>query len=762
MERGQKRIVVIWLALTLSMVSFFTYKVVNQTLQFDADIFNILDMGDQLGNVNKIAAKPFENRAMLLVSHKDAELSKAFLTDLVARLKTINSIDSVILNPNQQFDTAELTSFYGNYPLAFLSEKAQVARDNDDYGYLIDRYIYQLSQPANPLVSLTITDAPLLNLADWLSDRLTQSTWSQDGEFLYIAYEGNKYYPVFVEFDRGTIALDKIVQTVDEFNQSIKQAQFSDQVTVSKSGLIFHSAAVTAQARFETQLFGGLSLLGVLLLTLVSFRSVKPLFSISLIIAGSALAGMVALVLVFSKIHLLALVFAISLIGIAVDYGYHILLTAKFTGRTGSALSKYIAPALLMGGGTTLVSYLLLLILPIPLLHQVAVFVGAGIVFAVFTGLSVVAFWPGQASLITPVTTYMKQPFQGFYWFISGLVLLSIVAISQWKFNDDINIFNSTPASLIQNEILINKVVGNLQYPRFIYVKADDEEQMLQRFESVRIAIGHVLEEPFELRGIDTWVPSLINQQANSKWLSAGLSSNRLALITSYMAPENIDLINRKSSQFLTLDKLPEQIQLLYPAFSQYQRQQIGILSYMGPMNDETLNKINQQLDFTIQYYDQPTQLSTALTQLRHYISYFLLMAAVALCLLAMIRYGLKDGLVLALIPIVISVSALAATQLVLGYVTIFNLLGCILIMALSIDYVIFLREHGRMVHVLKAITLSAATSGMAFGIMVFSQTPAILHFGLTIMFGVLLAWVICQMIPPSLLSNNNLVQGNK
>lgn len=737
------------------MAVFLSLNVANKTLTFDADIFNVLDMGEQFVNVNKIAAKPFENKAMLLVSHPNAEVSKAFLQSLKPKLIDNPAINSAIFNPNQQFDMSELSKLYGNYPLAFLSKEAQSARKSDDYNYLVERYIYLLSQPANPLVSLTINDAPLLNLADWFSEQLVQSNWQQDGEYLYAQYQDQHYFPIFLELKPSAVSLDQIVQTVYELDEDIKQSDYFSEVQIAKSGLIFHSAAVTEQARFETQLFGGLSLIGILLLTLINFRSIRPIVGISLIIASAVLAGMVSLVIIFSQIHLLALVFAVSLIGIAVDYGYHILLTAKHTGKSGSSLSNYIAPALLMGGGTTLVSYLLLLVLPIPLLHQVAVFVGAGIVVAIFTGLTVVTFLSGNEPKQASYDSIDKAPLKGFKWVAVSLVLLCLVAISQWKFNDDINIFNSTPQVLIDNEVLVNKVAGNMQYPRFFYVEANNQEQMLQRFEAVREAILNSTDESFELRGIDSWVPSAQTQQRNANWLVKGLANNGLIQITGYLDHENITQMKDKSDQFITIESLPKPILDLYPAFGQSQDGLVGVLSYMGPIDQESLNDINEQLDFSITYFDQPTQLSAALTQLRVYIGYFLSLAALALCLVSAIRYGLKDGLVLALIPITIAASALAVTQLVFGFVTIFNLLSCILIMALSIDYVIFIREHGRKMHVLRAITLSAITSGLAFGIMVFSQTPAILHFGVTILFGVTLAWIVCQLLPLNLMTKS-------
>lgn len=751
-KKSDNSLLFIWLFVSSLLIALLAYQVSNNPVRFDANILSLLNIDDRAGKLAKVASEPYQSKALLLIQHPQNELSKNYLRQIRSPLSEIEQISAVSFDPSANLKINELVTNYAKYPLSFLSDEGQSARDKNNYSYIVQRYIKLLSQPANPLVTLSIQSAPLLNVADWFTSKLQHAHWKPDQEFIY-AEDGNaRYYPVFIEFKPSAVQLDQVVETVDKIEQTLDLHYPQDSglpsLTIIKSGLIFHSAAVTYQARFETQLFGGLSLIGVLVLTLISFKSVRPLLNVGLLISSSMLAGMTALLLVFDKIHLLSLVFAISLIGIAVDYAYHILLTAKYTGLRGKPLAKYIAPALLMGGGTTLVSYLLLLFLPIPLLQQVAVFVGAGISFAIFTGLTIVAWWPGQkVSSALPIEKSVPQR-SGIKVLVGLMFLVCLAALPGWQFADDISIFNSTPQALIDNEIKTSQLAGNQQYPRFINVVADDQEQLLQRFETVRRVFKKTTEDQFELRAIDQWLPSIKQQTLNTQWLKLGIENNQLNVITSLTSPKVIGSMLIASENRLTLENVPTDIQQLYPSINQQGEQLIGIMSYMGPLDDTLFQKVQGQLDFSISYYDQPAEFSAALSQLRLYVMYFLGMAVTALILLMVFRYGIKSGAIMASVPLLTAISALALTQLISGYITIFNLLACILILALNVDYVVFLREYGRMTHVLKAILLSATTSALAFGIMVFSSTPAIWQFGLTVLLGVSLGWGLCNLLP--------------
>ena len=69
------------------------------------------------------------------------------------------------------------------------------------------------------------------------------------------------------------------------------------------------------------------------------------------------------------------------------------------------------------------------------------------------------------------------------------------------------------------------------------------------------------------------------------------------------------------------------------------------------------------------------------------------------------------------------------------------------LILALAIDYLIFYRERGLIQSNVVAISLSAVSSILVFGMLSFSKTPAVFSFGITVMFGITFIYLLAPMV---------------
>ena len=100
------------------------------------------------------------------------------------------------------------------------------------------------------------------------------------------------------------------------------------------------------------------------------------------------------------------------------------------------------------------------------------------------------------------------------------------------------------------------------------------------------------------------------------------------------------------------------------------------------------------------------------------------------------------------LVPTVSAGLALVFSQLFQPSLNIFNVLACLLIITLAIDYVVFFRSHGVTKIISHTISLSALSSALTFGVMSFSTTPAVSSFGLTLLIGICLAWLLSHLTP--------------
>jgi predicted exporter len=78
-----------------------------------------------------------------------------------------------------------------------------------------------------------------------------------------------------------------------------------------------------------------------------------------------------------------------------------------------------------------------------------------------------------------------------------------------------------------------------------------------------------------------------------------------------------------------------------------------------------------------------------------------------------------------------------------------FNVLALMLLLGIGVDYGIFLLEHRGDGHAWLAVVLGAASTLLSFGLLALSATPALRAFGLTMLFGTGLVWMISPLFRP-------------
>ncbi len=149
-------------------------------------------------------------------------------------------------------------------------------------------------------------------------------------------------------------------------------AAFPASTRTLRLGAVFYAHAGARQAIGETSRIGLCSLLGILALILLAFRAATPLL-LSALAIGLACATSASL-LVFDRLHVIALTFGASLIGFSVDYSLHYFAQAFAPRGTPDERLNRIRPGLILGLVTSLLGYAAIGAAPLPGLHQVALF----------------------------------------------------------------------------------------------------------------------------------------------------------------------------------------------------------------------------------------------------------------------------------------------------------------------------------------------------------------------------------------------------
>jgi len=665
-------------------------------------------------------------------------------------------------------DISDVIAFYQPYRDSVMTDDYQALLTEPQ---AINNFVLgKLTQVSDPFVSGSLAISPRLNLADFLATGLTQlQSFETEQGIIVVHKDGLKHYimPIKVNVDGFSVKQTQVFST--QLQAEFQRLETKFDVDVLYSGVLFHTAESSQQAEYEMSTFGVISLLAVLLMILAVFRSAKPVNLSLLVLAISIIYGLTAVVTLFNQLHLLTLVFAVTLIGIVIDYCFHAFVSLS-NSNTGGGI-KSIRTALCLGFITTALGYAALIMSPLSLLSQVAVFMIFGLFGALLTVLLLLPYLnlsgnisvtPSVWTLTDKLNTWLTRLHQQrrLVFALLSLGLVSVIVIDDINFNDDIRLLNSSPAFLIDNEIKMAKLMG-YQHSQRIVITADDSETLLQRQEVLLARLQHSQQQGLTVKSIASLLPSVAKQQASNDLLKdaeqqqifqQGLAILGLTDTVDGFKPLTLDAFNSGPLQALSA---------VYIFQYKYQNQDtknidesvdkkatmkyaLWVETSGVALNTDLQQWIADQPDMSID--NKPAEVSAALNHYRQALLLLFAGAILVVTIVLCLRFGLMQGL-LGLLSIMVSAGgALLLTQLSLGHLNIFNLLAVLLILALAIDYVIFYQEHGLQRNTVLAITLSAISSALVFGVLALSVTPAVESFGLTVMFGILLVFLLSPL----------------
>jgi len=675
-------------------------------------------------------------------------------------VQQLNQISSVAIHTEQIPSITLISQFYAPFKDNFLPQKYTQALESAlDMQSII---LSQVTQLANPFVGETLEISPRLALAEHLNTEFNNlMSFKQKQGMATAELNGQTYYLLSLSLSTDAFSIKESQLVAQQLQSVFSTIESEFKVELVYSGVLFHTAESSKQAEEEISTFGLISLLGIILLILIVFRSIAPLFIALGVISCAIIYGGIGLTLFFDEIHLLSFVFAVTLIGIVIDYCFH-----AFVHVNKKQSSKSLITPLFLGFITTALGYLVIASSPLALLTQVAVFMIFGLFGAL---LSVLVLLPKlqqnntlkiQMSVlvlsgrINRIICYLVK-FRRYILVVLSLLIIGFLTINKVSFNDDIRLLNSSPAWLMENEKVMSHL-SDMQSINRIIIFADTIEMLLQKQEQ---AIKHLKSEQIDLdvKGVFGLLPSqnkqkahykLIQQAEQNKVFDLGLSQLGLTDPVAAFKPLNYDAF--------MLGPLTD-IANIY--IVQHELGYALWFSVNGELNTHNREWLSEQAD--MQLYDTAKNVSGALSQYRAELIDLLFIAYLAIGVILITRYGIKQGILSALVIGLSAIGAVIFTNLMCDYLNIFNLLGILLILALAIDYVIFYQEHGIKAATLLAITLSALSSILAFGMLAFSQTPAVQSFGLTVMFGITFTFIIAPLSTNTQQQNLKMKEGN-
>jgi hypothetical protein len=746
-----------WLFLIVTLcVAVFLISNRNQiTSRIESDLFALLPKFERnldIENAITQISRKSENTLIIIAKSSTADAAVDISEYLKVQLQSLP-----IKKSSADLGFQEAINFYrlskSNLVTDADFEVLQRYDSNDWYQRAINR-AYSLGVSALPW-----KEDPFGIFSNWISD-LGKTSKIRPYKGNLIVEDSREIY-VILPFDVSLYEnnLSERNRLVTNIENSIDQtlAKFP-QAQIFRSGMIFHSAAASQQAEREISSIGVISSLAAMTLILLAFRRwIVLVFVLATVgIAFSYAFFMVALL--FSKIYLLTLVFGTSLIGMSVDYCLY-WLTCSIDAKDDSfTRRRKLYPGMLMALLTTSAAYFLLGITPFSALTQMAVFSISGIVAA---WLVVMIFYPMigdlklQGNSLVNFFSQIKANFQIrlvriAIFFLSVIFVLSTLPFI--KVDDDVRSLINLDQHLLNDQLIISKIMGLPSPAQFYFVKGESPEQVLKRVEQITQKLDLLTQGPF-LKGYQTisqYSPSERSQQNayelfNSTEYQKALKKLQVEFhLSDAWVVSNSATVERMTFLDWLASDMGKKFSFLWFNPEPNMFATVILLKDIG--GKAALQELRNLSDDHVIFVNKTADISDIFSRYRVVFSWLLLGGYCVTFILLFMRY--KSDSWRAIVP------PLIASALSLGLLTLFGvpiglltILGLALVLALGTDYGIFLLEYPFDKRLIFSITMGCLMTVMSFGSLSLSSVPALNSFGLTLFFGVSLSWLFTLLL---------------
>lgn len=784
----------IWLLLMLS-ASLWTLQLWQNGARVQSDILAMLPhlQQDKLTEraLNQVEATLADQVYIALVAKDETTaisaaklLMQKLETDLVATGKNAALTD--IRSADMQLGEA-LGQYYFPHRFKLLTAPQAEALATKDIGNLIEAATAQLYNAFSYANSNLLAQDPLLLFpANLLA--LAPSSKVRASQGILLANQGDNVAAVVMAKGRESAfnpnaqlaQMTALTLGLDAVKQSYPD------ITLLKAGALFHAIAATQTAKSEISILGLASLLGVIALVWLAFRSVMPLLLAIVTISSGLLLAVTFTLSVFGELHLLTLVFGTSLIGIAIDYSFHFYCERlSDTERSAQATVAHIFPTVTLAFITSALAYVGIGLAPFPGMQQVAIFCAAGLLGAYLTlilaypqlagsrlpsGSRPLALAGKYLANLTQLSNRLTTPL-GMGMFALVIVVWCLVGVTKLTVDDDIRHLQQSPASVTEPENKLRQLLSGGTDNQFLLVRAASEEALLQQLERVSpqldaaianqdlgnyVSLSRYLpshqrqDTAYRLQGeiYQTQIDTVLTNLGLDENLKPELQASYLAAKEQYISPADFFTLEA-GKQLAPLWLAPNGKATNYDALNDGGASaEHGAIVLLGGIKQIDALKARFAHDESVQLIDKVADISAVMGHYRLLTLKLLALALGIALLLFSLNFGIKKAAVVVAVPALAALLTLATLGLTGSPLSLFHTLALILVFGIGIDYSLFFasaQNHGKAV--MMAVFMSACSTLLAFGLLAFSQTQAIHYFGLTLSLGIGLTFLLSPLI---------------
>lgn len=661
-----------------------------------------------------------------------------------------------------------LAAFYRQAPFGLVSERLRQRLSGDDpAGALEEAIVRRYYLPGSLAGSTLIRQDPLLLVTDFLQSVNRPPAGVEwmlvDGQPVLIQ-GGEAFVPLQFDLTRSPFSVpyqDSLMPQLQALRQAL--ASRSPAMRLHIAGVLPHAAAGTASAREEVSVIGTASLLAVVGLLILTFRSARPLIFSLVAIGVGTLVGFAATLWLFGSVHLFTVVFAVSLVGTAEDFTFHFFATRFDPGGEWcpDEAMRHVLPSLTLGLLTTLLGFMGLILSGFPGLIQIAIFSMVGLTAAFLTTLWWYPLFTRRAGRAGGVVAKAADRWLAFWdrpatrraapVALVLIALASTAAALRLHSNDDVRQFQARDKAVVSDETAARRALGDAGEGVFLLVRGRDAGEVLQREERLRDLLDP-LQRSGDIAGyqaLSSFVPSPERQTQSIALLqrAAAGPDGALSRITARIGLDP-SLLHSYAQALAEAEPFTLQSWLADAASAPYRHLWLGASSkdtswvasavlLRGVKNKEFLSEIS--LPDGVELIDPAADASAMFARYRVRAVWLILGSYLCVALLLCHRYGALGGAQVMAVPCLAALVCLGAFGLLgIGF-SLFHAMALLLVLGMGVDYGLFFREsEGGDRGTLVAIATSVISTLLSFGLLGLSATAAISAFGQTVAIGII------------------------
>lgn len=608
----------------------------------------------------------------------------------------------------------------------------------------------------------SFSEDPFGVLSTWLNQRPTYSPFSLNGECLYRFEQQRHWCLMQLQANTPGMGLQQTAARVATLDKALLAGTAAiPALQIFDAGVSRHAdfAASTAKREFSFISLGTIT--GIVVLLGLLLRSLSALLTASVVLASGGLLGLSACLLLYPQPHLIALVFGACLLGVAVDYAFHFLCSAG----DGTQRLHTIRSGLRLGWLTTSAGFAFLLLAPFDSLRQVAIFAVAGLSGAY---LSVVLLLPqlpkrllsqAPAQLLQTISSHWPAADNANKSILLSLIAalgVSLLLSINLQSKENVRALHAGSVDLLDQEMHARELIDSIDAAQLFIVHGKTDEQLiktnqaldielhkavtqgqLRRFMSISQALPHQAEQQ---RIYEHWANTIFAAGAALDQLQ-----DQLNLPAQWVATQRQQFASSQPISLSDWHSSPAswpQSDLFIDTNDgeQWAMVRLGGISQLNALH--TIAKQLQDSGHDVQFFDPLDAASQGLSSARLAATKVLGFALLAVLVILILRYGIVAGSVSSL-PLALAISVCLAGLTIRDQpFSLFCVFALLLVVGMAIDYGLFVREGpANDVHSLLAVSLSAMTTLLAFGLLGFSSTPALKDFGFIVTLGIACAW---------------------